>query len=251
MTPGRLLLVAALIVLIYWAPQWMQRESITRSEGTNPVLNSAQDAQSASAGARKDAAVERMLRDAETYRDSLSAEQRAMVEELKTARGEATKAKAIASLVRTLEQEKKRTLTFYEWAAGVWQSTQEWYDEVQNKAQSWLWGLTIVIVGMGITAAVRSHIPLARWAATIGFGISRGWLVILSFLAVALAMVTRTNPWPTFPLEFILPPLVALVGCSIALRMVDLNYPVWNSLIRGCGAPLISMAFVATFLKLV
>ena len=42
-----------------------------------------------------------------------------------------------------------------------------------------------------------------------------------------------------------------LLGCGVALRLVDFNYPVWNSLVRGCGAPVISMALIAAYLKLV
>lgn len=253
MTTRRLLIVAVLIWLIYWAPQWMPAGSTGTEPQASPVLSSLKVMQAASGSStdRKNEALQRTLREADQHRDSLSPEQRAMIEELKAARGEANKARVVQNLVLTLEQEKRRTLSFYEWAASVWQSAQESYERVQTQTQSSLWAFAVLMVALGITAALRSQISLARWSAQLGFGVSRGWLVILSFLAIALAMVTRTNPWPTFPSELVLPPLLALVGCSIALRMVDLNYPVWNSLVRGCGAPLISMAFVATFLKLV
>lgn len=253
MTTRRLLIVAVLVWFIHWAPQWMPASSTDSAPQASPVLHGLKDMQAASGPStdRKNEALQRTLREADQHRDSLSPEQRAMIEELKVARGEATRARVVQNLVRTLEQEKRRTLSFYEWAAGVWQYAQESYEDVQPQAQSSLWAFAFLMVALGITAALRSQISLARWSAQLGFRVSRGWLVILSFLAIALAMVTRTNPWPAFPSELVLPPLLALVGCSIALRMVDLNYPVWNSLVRGCGAPLISMAFVATFLRLV
>ena len=101
-------------------------------------------------------------------------------------------------------------------------------------------------------AGVLLSLPhFARVAARLGFRLSRVWLVVLSFVAMAVVMITRTNPWPGFPTELLLAPVVALVGCGFALRIVDFNYPVWNSLVRGCGAPLISMASAAVYLKLI
>lgn len=251
MTTGRLAFLAVLMLLVYWAPQWMP-ERETRAQAS-PVLNSAREAQSTARAApdKKEEALQRTLRQAEQHRDTLSPEQRAMVEEIKSSRGDAKRARALERLVDTLEHGQRQSTTFYEWFADIWYSAQEAYSRIQPRAQAALWAIAILLVAIGITAALMSQTRFARLSARLGFRISRGWLVILSFLAMALAMVTRTNPWTTFPPELVLPPLVALVGCAFALRIVDMNYPVWNSLVRGCGTPLISMAFIATFLKLV
>jgi hypothetical protein len=218
----------------------------------NPVLDSAREAQTAArAPGQADDAVQRTLRQAEQHRETLSPEQRAMVEELRAARGEAKRARALERLVDTLEHGKRQSTTFYEWCADAWSSVQESYSRIQPRAQAALWAIAGLLVAIGTSAALISQTRVARISASLGFRISRGWLVILSFLAMALAMVTRTNPWTAFPAELVVPPLVALVGCAFALRLVDMNYPVWNSLLRGCGAPLISMGFVAAFLELV
>ena len=79
---------------------------------------------------------------------------------------------------------------------------------------------------------------------------NRDALVVLSFVAIALALATRVNPWPVVPQELVYAPLAALLGCGIALRLVDFNFPVWNSILRGCAAPVISMAFITAYLEL-
>lgn len=250
---GRFIFIALLIALVYWVPQWMPQPEPQPAPQASPILHSAKELQAASGSspARKDQALKRMLREADQHRDSLSAEQRAMIDDLRAARGELKRARALDGLLQTLEQPRRETLSFYEWTAETWRSAHESYLRVQPQAHLWLWALAIVIAALGLAAATRSQVHLARWSAKLGVGLSRGWLVILSLLAIVLVMVTRTNPWPSFPTELVLPPIVALIGCAMALRLVDLNYPVWNSLIRGCGAPLISMAFSSIYLKLV
>lgn len=238
MTWGRLVFLALLIALVYWAPQWMP-------QGADESASEAGEARSSASPK-----AERLLRDAEHNRGSLKPEQRALLDELQSARGGVSKSKVREKLLKTLEQET-HTLSFIEWAADSWLAAQKLYQRIQPEAQSWLWTLAFVMVAMGLAAALVPQMRLARLSARTGFSLSRAWLVILSLLAIALALVTRTNPWPSFPSELVFPPMVALMGCALALRVVDLNYPVWNSLVRGCGAPLISMGFIAAFLKLV
>ena len=108
-----------------------------------------------------------------------------------------------------------------------------------------------MLVVAGFTGILLSLPHLGRVCARLGFRISRAWLVVLSFVAIALVLVTRTNPWAGFPMELLVAPIVALVGCGAALRIIDITYPVWNSVVRGCGAPLISMAFSAVYLRLI
>ena len=237
MTKGRALFLALLVALIYWAPVWM------------PV--GAQEDQAATRAAEIASAekADRMIREAERQRESLTPEQRALLDDLKGVRGDISKSAVRQKLLTSLDKETK-TLTFYEWAAQAWRSGEIAYHKMQPHAESWLWTFTIIVVATGLAAAVASRTRIARFSARLGFGVARAWLVILSFLAIAIAMATRTNPWPSVPHELVFAPIAALVGCAIALRLVDLNYPVWNSLVRGFGAPLISMGFVAVFLKL-
>ena len=253
MTAGRLVFLIVLVVLVYFAPQWMPRSEPEPARGANPVLESLKElqARSRSSEARRDEALQRVLRNAQDYRGSLTAEQVAMIEDLKSAGDEGRRRRIISNLVQTLEQSESRPLTFREWVSetGTWLSDS--YRLVQPRAQSGLWAIVIALIAVGYLSAILSFTEVARYAARFGFRLFRVWLVVLSLVAIVLVIVTHSNPWTAFPTELIVPPLVALVGCAFALRLVDFNYPVWNSLVRGCGAPLISMAFTAVYLNLV
>jgi hypothetical protein len=119
----------------------------------------------------------------------------------------------------------------------------------REAAQSVLWFIAALIVFVSFAGVILSWTHLVLRSTSIGFRLARGWLVVLSFLAIAFAVITRSNPWAGFPFELLFAPVAVLVGCGFALRLVDFNYPVWNSIVRGCGAPLISMAATAIFLK--
>lgn len=256
MTRGRLIFIALLIALIYSAPQWMGRDAAESTAQAEPerssIVRSLRDSITASSGSPANTeGLQRTIRNAERDLGPLSPEQRALFDDLRAARDSKRKLAALDGLTQSLEQTKKQSVSFYEWAADGLAYVQDFYRTIQPRARSALWFIAVLLVALGVVAALLSQTHLARLSARLGFRFSRGWLVILSFVAMALAMGTRTNPWPSFPTELVLPPLVALIGCGFALRLVDFNYPIWNSLVRGCGAPLISMAFIATYLKLI
>ena len=253
MTAGRLAFVAVLVLLIYFAPQWMPSSGPEPPRGAHPVLESLKELQARlrAPEPRREEAMQRVLRNVEDYRASLTAEQLAMIEELKSAGDEGRRRRIIANLVNTLEQSESRTLTFREWLADVGTWVAESYRLIQPRAQTSMWFIAVALVLTGFFSAILSFTHVARYAARLGFRLFRVWLVVLSLVAIVLVVVTHANPWASFPSELIIPPLVALVGCAFALRLVDFNYPVWNSLVRGCGAPLISMAFTAVYLNLV
>jgi hypothetical protein len=234
---ARVLLLAFLVAVIYWAPRWMPLAAEDELE-TRAAIAAAEN--------------KRRLKAAEQKPDSLTPEQRALFEDLKSARSEIAKAKVRDKLLQTLDKQSLGSVkSFPEWASETWQSVEMAYDRMRPRAEYWFWSFTIATVALGIAAAVAAQTRVARFSARVGFGFARAWLVILSFLAIALAMGTHTNPWPFVPHELVFAPIAALLGCGAALRLVDFNYPVWNSLVRGCGAPVISMAFVAIFLKLI
>ncbi|HYC48313.1 MAG TPA: hypothetical protein VED01_22800 [Burkholderiales bacterium] len=253
MTLGRLVFIVVLALLAYWAPQWMPRGEREADVAANPVLDSLKQlqARSRASEARKQEAFDRVLRDAETHRGSLSAEQLAMIEELRAARADESRRRVAGRLVNSIEGGSARTLSFGEWLAGAGAWIQDSYRQIQPRAEWSIWLIAVALVFTGFFGAILSFTHAARVVARLGFRLFRGWLVILSLLAIVIVVVTHRNPWTAFPTELMVPPLVALIGCALALRFVDFNYPVWNSLVRGCGAPLISMAFTAVYLKLV
>jgi hypothetical protein len=253
MTKGRVFFLAALILLAYFAPQWMPQPARPQpAEESNAVLQGLREIQSRRASdAKKAQALDRVLREADRRKDTLSSEQLAMIEELRSGRADEQRRKVSRRLVNSLEIAESRTLSFADWAAGTWFRAHETYRLHRAQAQRSLWLIAFLLVTVSFGGVVLTLTHVARVSANLGFRISRGWLVVLSFVAIALAIITRTNPWSDFPGELLLAPLLALVGCGFALRIVDFNYPVWNSLVRGCGAPLVSMALSVVYLRLI
>jgi hypothetical protein len=252
MTRGRIVFLAALILLAALAPRWMPQADPRQVAEPDVVLRGLRELRSSRAtDAKKNAALERVLREADRQKDTLSSEQLAMFEELRLARADDERRKISGRLVNSLEIAHAQTLSFAEWAAGMWSWAQETYRLHQAQTRWSLWLIAVLLVAASFVGVLLSLPHFARLAARLGFRLSRVWLVVFSFVAIVLVMVTRTNPWSGFPTELLLAPLAALVGCGLALRVVDFNYPVWNSLVRGCGAPLVSMAFAAVYLRLV
>jgi hypothetical protein len=252
MTTGRIVFLAALILLAIFAPRWMPKPEARQAAEPSPVLQGLREVRSSrTSEAKRSEALERVLRETERRKDTLSGDQLRMIEELRAARGDDERRKISARLVNSLEIAESKTLSFAEWAAEAWSWAHETYRLHQAQAQWSLWLVAVLLVVAGFAGILLSLPHFARLAARLGFRSSRVWLVVLSFVSSVLVVGTRSNPWSDFPMELLLAPVVALVGCGLALRIVDFNYPVWNSLVRGCGAPLVAMAFAAVYLRLV
>ena len=230
MTTSRVFFLAFLISLIYWAPHWMPQSAEKTAPASQEIFPSSKPPQAGSGSATRSAdALQRALREAEEQRDSLTPEQRAMFQELKEARGEVSKTRVAEKLLRTLGEKQIQPLSFYDWAADAWLSAQSLYERIRRVAELGLGGVPGVLGAFAWGGRFFCGVLAGAARGWFGFGFSRAWLVIVSFVAIALAMGTRTNPWSTLPAELVLPPIVALVGCAIALRLVDMNYP--------CGIP--------------
>jgi hypothetical protein len=239
MIRGRAIFLACLIALLYWAPEWMPRAAENETSAAVKRATSVEND-------------ERLLGDAERNRATLTPEQRALLDDLKGARSDISRSKVREKLLDTLDPgTKTTTASFYEWAADGWRSAQTAYARERQRAEHWLWSIVILIAAAGVVTALLSQPHIARIAGRVGIGIARSWLVVLSFVAMAVAIMTRTNPWIAVPDELIFAPIAALAASAFALHLADFNYPVWNSLIRACGAPVISMAFITAYLKLV
>ena len=252
LTRGRIVSLAILIVLSWFAPGWMSQPQPHEPALPSELLQSLRELKFKRASEEKKAqALERVLRDAGRRKDALSSEQLQMLAELKAARAEDERRKITLRLVNSVEIAEAKTLSFAEWAADSWVWAQDTYRLHRDRAQWSLWLIAALLAGGSFAGILLSLPHFARVFARLGFRISRGWLVVLSFVAIALVLVTRTNPWAGFPMELLLAPIVALVGCGLALRIIDISYPVWNSIVRGCGAPLMSMAFAAVYLRLI
>lgn len=250
----RLLFLAVVVALVYWAPQWMPLSAQRSADRSATSQKRTDDAATIT--------LERDVRENQRANQATTPEQREMLEELSEARAEVirqqgdrtriVKSKVTDKLLGQIDRGTiEKTKSFYDWSADMWNSAQVAYERYRPRAESFAWSFAIVIAGAAIVAAIIRQTHVARMIANVGLWVARVWLVVLSFVAMAIAIGTHVNPWAFVPHEFVFAPMAALLGCAIATRLVDFNYPVWDSLVRGCGAPVISMAFIFAFLSLV
>lgn len=106
--------------------------------------------------------------------------------------------------------------------------------------------LAILCMGVLLTLAVLvlGALPfgrgLARFYLTFTFALAGRWLVMVSFLAVAYFAASKLNPWPLLPGEILYAPVGYMLVAGLFLRLLDPNYPLWNSLLRSLGAPVVA-----------
>lgn len=113
MTRGRIFFLAVLILLASFVPRWMPQSDRQQPAEPGLMLQGLREMQLRGASeARKAAALERVLRDADRRKDSLSSEQMRMFEELWTARADDERRKISGRLANSLEIAETKTLSF-------------------------------------------------------------------------------------------------------------------------------------------
>ncbi len=233
MSFGRLMLLLSLGSAVHYGPRAMSVLPAEPQMETAPVVS---------------AELLQMLRQAGQAASDASEPQGELADDLRQIRAAGQgQSPVLDNLMRTLQQKRRHTATLSDRARGFWLLAQKGYRALGPKVSAWLWIVPFGVLTLGFAAMAFSQAAYARWAAELGCGGSRLWLGAVSWAIVGLAVATKMNPWPLIPNELILPPIAWLAGSACLMRLVDMNHPVWNSLLRGCMYPLLSMAFVVGF----
>ncbi len=77
------------------------------------------------------------------------------------------------------------------------------------------------------------------------FALTSRLMLLLSLGAAGFFYFSQLNAWPLLPTEALAGPAGLLLLSGAAVRLMDPNYPLWNGLLMGFGAPILSCVAVA------
>lgn len=185
----------------------------------------------------------RMAAEAAEHPEKYSDDERQMLAELKdVADSQALRAPVVEELLKT---HRARAEQVGGWAASVksgYELTAARYGSLRSRLLPLLWALPGVFVALAVAGVFLSSFSLTRGAAGLAYGISRIWLRALAWGFLGLALAVRVNAWEALPMELVAPPVAGLLAASFLLKLIDMNYPVWNSAVKGLLSPLGSAA---------
>ncbi|MBI5209008.1 MAG: hypothetical protein HY927_03445 [Elusimicrobia bacterium] len=103
---------------------------------------------------------------------------------------------------------------------------------------------TVAVLFLGLVPIVRFF---AKFYLTFLYGICCYWLMWLALAMFAFCAASRLNPWPIIPQEFFYVPAGYLLLTGMFIRLLDPNYPLWNTLLKGLGSTILSCASIAGY----
>ena len=156
----------------------------------------------------------------------------------------AFKAPVIQKLVSDYQKKQDQVFSIRDKVWDAWLFAQRWYLYHRRQVDLALWTVPWMLFLLALVTFALSQAGFARWLGEIGYGLAKNWLRVLSLAVIVISISTHSNPWPIIPRTLLLAPILWLMGSSYILHLVDMNYPFWNSTLRGCLSPLASMALI-------
>ena len=101
---------------------------------------------------------------------------------------------------------------------------------------------TVAVLFLGLLPVIRFF---AKSYLTFLYGLSCHWLMGMALAMFAFYAASHLNPWPIIPQEFFYAPAGYLLLTGMFIRMLDPNYPLWNTLLKGLGSTVLSCAGIA------
>ncbi|HAH05139.1 MAG TPA: hypothetical protein DCM05_01230 [Elusimicrobia bacterium] len=187
--------------------------------------------------------LQRMLDQAAADPQSFTDEERQLLSSLKDmGQSSAMSAPVLESLRQTQQRHTDKALNWTGSIRGAWTDFLSSCSRHRSRCRFWLWsvpGLLSALALLGIFLGAG----LTRLFAGLCYNLARVWLWILAWGAAGLAGAVQVNAWLALPGEFVSPPALALLLSTILLKMIDANYPAWNSVVQGFLAPIGSGLF--------
>lgn len=159
-------------------------------------------------------------------------------------------APVLQKLMRSMEKGQGQVQSAPDQAWEAWMKAQALYLQAKPWLKPWLWRVPLLFSFLALGSFLMGRIGWSRGLSDFGYGWGVRWLLLLSVGAAAVSLLTRSNAWALVPRELIVPPLIWILASAGTLRLVDMNYPVWNSVFQGTLAPLASMGLVLLLPKL-
>jgi hypothetical protein len=125
-----------------------------------------------------------------------------------------------------------------------------WFNQNQNIISAWLWRIPVALLSFGVIFIFVGVKGAARTCVGLCYFLGRQWLFLLSFLSVVLFLTLKINMWSYLPPEFWSGPILSIVICLVLFRVIDVNFPIWNSSLSSFLAPLASCIIILVLDKI-
>ncbi|MBI5884311.1 MAG: hypothetical protein HZB91_14545 [Elusimicrobia bacterium] len=153
---------------------------------------------------------------------------------------------AASALLKALKQDRPSTGSrLQSEVLRIAESLRKSYLGFRNKVLA-----AMIVVGLFTVAVLfLGLVPLVRYIAksylTFLYGFCCHWLMWMALAMFAFYAAAHLNPWPIIPKEFFYAPAGCLLLTGMFIRMLDPNYPLWNTLLKGLGSTILSCAGIA------
>lgn len=252
MSLGRILFLAALALAVTQGPKMLAKLAPGSSNASQfsqlAALSRKAQAEGVQVGESGNITaippdVQRMLDQAAADPQSFTEEERQLLSSLREMGQSSAMSAPVLESLRQAQQ--KRTEQALNWTGSIrehWGSFLSSYGARRSSLRFWLWAIPCLLAALALLGVFLGA-GLTRLFAGLCYNLSRGWLWLLAWGAAGLAGTVQVNAWLALPAEFVSPPAAALLLSTLLLKMIDANYPAWNSVVQGFLAPLGSALF--------
>lgn len=129
------------------------------------------------------------------------------------------------------------------------EQVRQFYRGQRRKIES---GLILGALGL-LAVAILGALPFlrgpARFFLTMAFALSGRFLILASAACAAYFAASQLNPIPLLPPEVFAAPVGYMLFCGLFLRIIDPNYPLWNTMLYSFAAPIAASLGIAGWLR--
>lgn len=123
------------------------------------------------------------------------------------------------------------------------------YHQYRLKAQAGMIAAAGAVLVVAFLGAISFFRGLARFVLGMVFGLSGKFLILLSLSLAGFFAASQLNPWPLLPPEVLAAPVGYMLLSGLFLRLLDQNYPVWNTMFKSMAAPMVCCLGILGWIK--
>lgn len=125
-----------------------------------------------------------------------------------------------------------------------------WIENRQHTIVIWVWRGLMGLMGLGVALLLVGLKGAARLCLGACHSLSHLWLLLFSLAAVLVFIAIKVNLWIVLPSALWAAPIVSALACLVLFRLIDVNFPLWNSTVTSLLAPVGACLFMLTWGKL-
>ena len=124
------------------------------------------------------------------------------------------------------------------------------YQANREALSDWVWGVPALILLASFLCLILGQKGYARFLGRACFSLCRVWILGLSLITVLCFTLWQVNAWGLLPPGFWISPILSVLVSAGLLRLLDMNFPVWNATLMSFLSPLIACAIMLAWDKM-